>query len=130
MVARLLPAAILVTAPVATFPASMKPDFTHVVTKVVAKALVAQGRLVRILLFPGELGGEDVPANVAYITPEAASVRFRVIATLSRMIRDGSIDKLDVEPTYKGDSVVPSGLRMTATKASEERSLVETISVW
>lgn len=106
------------------------PDLSEVTTKAAARRLVRQGRLVEISLFPTELGGPDDPQNVAYITPEAAGARATAIGTLRRFLEDGQIDQLDVTPDYKGESIVPSRIVMTATHSEKGGEIVLTIEVW
>lgn len=106
------------------------PDFSDVTTKAAARKLVREGRLVRITLFPYELGGSDEPENVAFITPEAALVRELVIGTIGRFFEEGSVDKLEVVPEYRGDSVVPSSITMTAWHSGQEGEIATTIPVW
>ncbi|MDF0486811.1 hypothetical protein PX554_01610 [Sphingomonas sp. H39-1-10] len=110
--------------------AAMKPDFSAVTSRAAAEALARQGKLVRILLFPAEFGGEDVPENAVYITPEAAAARELILGTLQRFAKEGLIDKLDVTPDYKGDSFVPSRIVMHATHSKKKGSFEPTIEVW
>lgn len=106
------------------------PDFSDVTTKAAALRLVRQGKLVEILYFPAEFGGPDEPHNVGYITPEAAEVREIAIGTFGRFADDGVIDKLEVVPDYKGDSVVPGSITMTGTRSGKDGSVGTTIEVW
>jgi hypothetical protein len=106
------------------------PDFSAVTTKRAAQQLVREGRLVRISLFPTELGGPDNPANVSFITPEAAEVREMVIGTLGRYLEQDLIDRLNVQPDYRGDSIVPSRITMSASHSAREGSIDLEIDVW
>ncbi|WP_255325711.1 MULTISPECIES: hypothetical protein [Sphingobium] len=110
--------------------AGVKPDFSTVQTAPAAKALVAKGKLVPILLFPAEFGGEAIPENISYVTPEAAAARELLIGTLARLIKEGSIDKMDVEPSYKGRSFIPTAIRMKAWHSSKPGRFEPTIWVW
>ena len=106
------------------------PDFSAVTTKRAAQQLVRQGRLVRISLFPTELGGSGDPMNMSFITPEAADVRDMVIGTLRRFLEQDVIDRLNVQPDYKGDSIVPSRITMSASHSGREGSFNTAIEVW
>ena len=110
--------------------AAMKPDFSAVTSLAVAEALARQGKLVRVLLFPAEFGGEDIRENAVYITPEAAAARELILGTLHRFVAEGLVDKLDVTPDYKGDSFVPSRIVMHATRSKKKGSFEPTIEVW
>lgn len=106
------------------------PDFSNVTTKAAARKLVREGRLVKILYFPAELGGPDEPQNVGYITPEAAAARDAVIDRLGHLVEDGTVDQMRVVPDYKGDSVVPSRITFTARHGDHDGSIELAIEVW
>lgn len=106
------------------------PDLSQVTTKAAARKLVREGRLVAITLFPTELGGPDDPANRSFTTPEAAEARAEVVGTLGRFLEEGLIDQLDVVPDYKGDSIVPSRITLTATHSEKPGEITLTIEVW
>lgn len=106
------------------------PDFSEVRTRADAERLVGEGRLVRVLLYPGELGGEDAPANVTYLTPEAAQARERIVGTLTRFTEKGLIDKLSVEPTYRGDSHVPASITYRGAHSTRSGVFEPVIQVW
>ncbi|HEU4650784.1 MAG TPA: hypothetical protein VFS49_05160, partial [Croceibacterium sp.] len=106
------------------------PDFAAITTRAAARRLVREGRLVEIALFPLELGGPDDLQNTSYITPEAAYVRAMVIGTFSRFLEDDTIDRLEVLPEYKGESIVPSRIAMEASHSGREGSIATTIEVW
>jgi hypothetical protein len=132
----LLLATPLLLAPLAAPPTAAQeaempaPDFSGITTKAAARKLVRAGELVEILYFPAEFGGPDEPQNVGYVTPEAAYVRAMVIESFGRLADQGAIDRLNVVPDYKGDSIVPSRITMTGTRAGEEGSIGTTIEVW
>ncbi|BAI98201.1 hypothetical protein Sj15T_25970 [Sphingobium sp. TA15] len=109
---------------------TVKPDFSSIETAGAAKALAAQGRLVRVLLFPAEVGGRAVRENMIYITPEAAAARELVIGTLVRLISEGSVDKMEVTPAYKGRSLVPAAITLRAWHSSKAGSFEPTIQIW
>jgi hypothetical protein len=106
------------------------PDFSEVTTQAAARKLAREGKLIRILYFPAEFGGPDEPQNVGYITPEAAEVRDMVISQFDRLVDEDLIDKLNVVPDYKGDSVIPSSITMTASHSGREGAIATTIEVW
>ncbi len=109
---------------------AVRPDYSQVTSLAAARALAAEGKLVKILLFPAELGGQDVPENVAYIPPYAAEARQLVIGTLRRFLADGLIDKLEVVPEYRGKSYVPTKLVMHATHSKTPGSIHPTVEIW
>lgn len=120
----------LAASPAAAQQAHGARDFSSVESLSDAGALAAKGDLVRVFLFPAEFGGEDVPPNVVYITPQAAAARELVIGTLRRMIEEGLLDRMNVVPAYKGRSFVPSAIALKAWHTSKEGRFEQTIKVW
>lgn len=106
------------------------PDLSGITTRAAARRLVREGRLVEISLFPTELGGPEDRDNMSYLTPEAADARATVIGTLRRYIQQGLIDQLDVVPDYKGESIVPSRITLTATHSERGGEIALAIEVW
>ena len=106
------------------------PDFSAVTTKAAAARLAREGRLVKIHLFPTELGGPDDPANIGYITPEAADARDRIIGTLRRFADEGLIDRMEVEPDYRGTSHIPTRIRFKAWQSKGGPPIEMVLEVW
>ncbi|SIN83892.1 hypothetical protein SAMN02745824_1987 [Parasphingorhabdus marina DSM 22363] len=106
------------------------PDYSHVTSAAAARALAAEGKLVKILLFPAEFGGEDRPGNVVYVPPDAARAKDLSTGTLIRYFEEGLIDNLTVDAEYKGDSFIPSRILMKATHSSKDGTFNPTISIW
>jgi hypothetical protein len=108
------------------------PDFTAVTTKAAANRLVREGRLVKIHLFPTELGGQAKERyNISYITPEAAEARALLIAALESDVEEGAIDQMRITPDYKGTSIIPTRIRFKAwhsQRAGGEFEMV--LEVW
>lgn len=109
---------------------AMKPDFSAVQSHDAAKALAVEGKLVAILLFPAELGGQDVEANRVYVTPEAAQARASAVASLIRMVQQGAVDKMNVIPIYKGKSFIPATIEMKASNSKTGGHFDQQIVVW
>jgi len=121
-----IPAAVVAAGPVA----AERPDFSAVTSVAAAKKLVASGNLVEILVFPAELGGPRDKENIVYIPPAVVEGRAVAIRALQRMARDGSINKMEVEPDYRGDSIVPTRLRMTAWHTNGNGRFEVEIEIW
>lgn len=105
------------------------PDFARVTSKEMAQELAARGELVRVFLFPTELGGPDVPENVIYISPQAVKGRDSIIDTLDRMVGDGLIERMNVRPEYTGRSIVPNRITFHAT-GKKNGGYEATLFVW
>jgi hypothetical protein len=117
-------------APVEGRSAVIVPDYTNIKTRADAEQLVRQKKLVKVHLFPIELGGADNEENTTYISPEAAGARELVIGTLRRFVKEGLINKMDVEPEYKGESFVPSRIIFHASHSDKVGSFEPSIEVW
>lgn len=109
---------------------SDKPDFSKVTSKPLADALVAQGKLSPILYFPAELGGEDVPENKGYVTPEAAASREKIVEELAGALRQKLINKMTVTPDYRGYSIVPIRITFDAVGGRKKVRIIRTLEVW
>lgn len=107
-----------------------RSDFSTITSVAAAKKLAAKGELVPALLFPAELGGHADWENLAYITPQAFAARALAIKTLTRMVRNGTVDQMTVEPDYRGASVVPTRIRMKAWKEGKEGTFEQVIDIW
>lgn len=139
MKALALAAMIGLAAPVhAQEAAAVQPDFSRIESSnfsrieslAAAQELAKKGTLVPVLLFPSEVGGPDVPPNTVYITPEAAAERARAVAAIIAMLEEGKVNQMDVKPTYKGKSFVPSSITMLAWHSQKGGRFEVTISVW
>ena len=104
--------------------------FSEVNSRQQAEALVGLGSLVKIYLFPTQLGGGDAPENIAYVTPEAAERHAIVAGKIRRLFREHRIDELEVLPEYRRDSLVPVRIRFTASHSRGGNPFEEVIEVW
>lgn len=106
------------------------PDFRDVDSRQKLMALVEQGKLERVFLFPLEVGGEDVEVNVVYLPIGFREMKKKIDDTLLRMAQDGLISDLKVLPEYKGKSFVPSRIVIKASHPDKPGRLDTTIEVW
>ncbi|MBB4838058.1 hypothetical protein HNP52_001109 [Sphingomonas kyeonggiensis] len=109
---------------------SDRPDFSGITSKAAANRLVREGRLVKIHIFPKELGGPNDPRNFVYIPPAVEEARQLVIGTLRRFTEEDLIDKLDVQAEYKGTSIIPSRIHYTATHSRGGPPFEAVVEVW
>lgn len=105
-------------------------DFSDVTNREKAEALYAQGKLEKILLFPSEFGGKDMPKNSVFVPPGISEIKNRLTGTLVRFVSEGQINKLTVEPEYKGDSFIPSRIKMRAWHTDKKGEFTPSIEVW
>jgi|SRR3990167_2578929 len=121
---------ILVFIFVGTVMAEQKPDFSDVNSREKALELVKQGKLHKILLFPAEFGGQDLPHNVVYVPAGIPEIKDQITGTLIRFVEDGLIDNLEVSPEYKGGSFVPSKINMKTSHSGKSGKFNPSIEVW
>lgn len=85
----------------------MQPDFSHVTSRAKAEALVKRGELVRIRLFPKRFGGPADKENIGYVPPGALMAIDFANDRVSGLIDLKAIDRMVVEPKFRGKSIVP-----------------------
>lgn len=110
--------------------ANTPPDFSSITTPAKAAELSDTGKLRRTLLVPVALGGQDAEANTAYVPPAVVIVQERLNETLKRYIQEGRIDNLSVDPEYKGKSLVPTKIRVSASKNGRVGEFTTVIGIW
>ena len=105
-------------------------DFSEIISQQIAQALYAQGKLEKILLFPSEFGGEDIPPNTAFVPLGISEIKQQLTVTLMGFFNEGLIDNLSVDLEYKGNSFIPSKINMRAWHTEKEGSFNPSIDVW
>jgi hypothetical protein len=136
MVWRIVAAAVLAATGVAAgaqdeVPAAIAaPDFSAVTAAEDIEALVAQGALVPILVVPLDFGGTEDAVNTAYVTPEAAEQKALIDATLIDLAEQGLLNSFELEPEYRGDSLIPTKLTFRANHKGEGERFDLTVEVW
>ncbi|AQR74889.1 hypothetical protein BXU08_15585 [Sphingomonas sp. LM7] len=113
-----------------TVPAFAAPDFSTITTRAEAARLARKHVLVRIQFFPTELGGPKSKVNTGYVTLEAAASHARLVEMLAAYAERGRIDRLEIVPEYKGASVIPNRIRMTATHSRTGERHERSIEIW
>ncbi|MCZ8020113.1 hypothetical protein [Novosphingobium sp.] len=128
---RALALALLAPLLVAAKPApDLARDFARASTPQAVAALAERGQLVKIYLFPLEVGGPEDPMNVAWVTPAALRQAEAVTDKIIALLEQGKVDSLDVQPEYKGDSRIPSRIRYIATHKTGPAKLDRVVEVW
>jgi hypothetical protein len=106
------------------------PQFYHVTSIDLATAAVNSGDLVRVHLFPLELGGHDVPPNVTYIPIGMEEMWWNIVGTIAKFGAEGLIDALKVVPEYYGASFVPCRIKFICTSSTMESGFQPTLEMW
>ena len=108
----------------------LAPDFSTVTTRAAAGKLVRKRLLVKIHFFPVELGGQKIRINTGYVTPEAATAHALLTRMLAAYRERDLLDQLMITADYKGDSIIPTRLLMTASHSQGGKSIERVIEVW
>jgi hypothetical protein len=105
-------------------------DFSAVTSKEEIAELANKGLLVPVYLFPPSLGGPEIEQNQVYVTPEAARNMELLVLTIERFVADGLLNQMDVQPAYRGDSLVPSKIAIKAWNTEGDGRFEPVIEVW
>lgn len=105
-------------------------DYSTVTSNEAVLKLASEGKVFKILLFPEEFGGQDVAANTVYVPAGIPEIKDQITGTLIRFYNEGLIDKLNVQPEYKGNSFIPSKIHIMATHSEKEGGFEPTIEIW
>jgi len=105
-------------------------DYSHVTSVEIANDLMLQEKLFRILLFPVDFGGEDTEQNIIYVPRGVPVVKDQITNWLIELAEDGTADDVEYYVEPKGDSVVPSRIRVKATNSGTGASKERVIEIW
>jgi len=105
-------------------------DYSHVDSAEKAKALVQAGQLEPLYLFPLEFGGQPIPQNTLYVPLGFAAIKQRLDGTIQKMVADGNISKYEARPEYKGNSFIPSKIKIMASHHEKQGAFNPTIEIW
>jgi hypothetical protein len=106
------------------------PDFSDVDSMDKAQALYRGGKLERLFLFPLEFGGQEVPQNILYVPLGIAAVKQEVDGMIADLVKQGVVASYVAQPEYKGDSCVPSKIKITASHPEKPGGVNPTIDIW
>jgi|SRR5205085_9338272 len=104
-------------------------DFSRIDTAERAREAVLDGRLKRILLLPEQLGGRDVPENVAYVPEPIHSLILSAIQEILELAKGGAWE-ISLVPEYRDRSFVPARIKIDAGQEHEPSAYNRQISVW
>jgi hypothetical protein len=105
-------------------------DFTEVDSLEKTQALYQEGKLEKLYLFPLEFGGKEIPQNVLYVPPGIAEIKKGIDTTIARMVQEGSVSSYVAEPEYKGNSFVPSKIKIKTSHPEKPGAFEPTINIW
>lgn len=104
-------------------------DFSSISSIEAAEDACKAGRLTKTLLFPAELGGQDLPENVVYVPQHVAAVKDGSNDSLFSAVRRG-LSEVEVVPNYRDGSFVPGKITITAAYPGESPEYQFEIEVW
>lgn len=111
--------------------ASANPlDFSHINSKQAMMAEYQKGNLEAMYLFPIELGGEKAEINTIYVPFGIKDIKAKLDNTLMKFAHEGTINKLSVNPVYKGDSFIPSKIVINASNSHTNGNFDTEIAIW
>jgi hypothetical protein len=104
-------------------------DFSSITSMKAVDDACREGRLVKALLLPEELGGQDIPENVVYIPPDSWELRREATTELLDVVSEGMRD-VAVVPEYRGASLVPTKIITTAARSGLSHHYKDEILIW
>ena len=104
-------------------------DFSSITSLKAAEDACRDGHLTRALLFPAELGGQDLPENVVYIPAHVSEIKTNATVELLSAVREGMSD-VAVVPEYRGTSFVPIKITITAANPGMSPGYALDIEIW
>lgn len=109
-------------------PHSNGPDLSWINSRNKAEELFLKGELEKLYLMPPEMGGDDNPLNVLYVTVGLSKIKSDfdndVVLPLAQQ---GKITKYKAVPEYQGNSFIPISIKITASDPGE---VTLTLNIW
>ena len=85
--------------------------------------------LIEIFIIPAELGGRDVPQNLLYVPPAIRVSKDDATVELLHAVQMGMIE-VAIRPEYRGVSLVPSKIIITAARPGMPPGYQRDIEIW
>lgn len=104
-------------------------DFSYIDSNEKAMRLADQGFLAPLYLMPLQFNGEESARNRIYVPSVVVELRDRYDDMVEDLLAEEKVDGYRCYPEYKGDSFVPSKLKIEVTKGGEI-IFSETIQIW
>ena len=104
------------------------PDFSDV-DMGRAEELAKAGTLAPLYMMPLRFGGEESARNRLYVPPVAVALKDRCDDMVEDLLRQEKVNGYECRPEYKGTSVVPTAVTVTA-KQKGEPVFTQRIQIW
>lgn len=105
-------------------------DFSHVTSRAKADELVKRGELVKIWLYPKRFGGPNDRYNIGYVPAGTEVALDFAYDRISGLIELKAVDRMTVEPQYRGRSKVLSGITYVCHGAPDKPPITISIDIW
>jgi len=105
-------------------------DFSEVNSLQKAHGLFSAGKLEIVYLFPLEFGGKQIPQNTLYVPLGIAAIKQRFDSMIGELVKQGKVTKYTAAPEYKGNSFIPSKIKITTSDCGKPDSLNPVIDIW
>jgi hypothetical protein len=103
-------------------------DFSKLNSREKVEAAAKSGELVPMLLMPEEFGGPPDGANVVFVPAWIRDQKHRIdVGTVVPLGEAGTVTQYSANPSYKGDSFVPSAITI---RAHDPGDFTATIEIW
>ena len=109
--------------------ADITPDFSHVNSIEKAAELAKRGELYPLYLLPLRFNGEESARNRLFVPQVTVELKERYDDMVESLLVEEKVNGYSCTPEYKGESVVPAKLTLTAKKDGEAM-FSETIQIW
>lgn len=106
------------------------PPFDEINSMQTAAALAEKDLLEPLYLMPLRFGGEKSAANRLFVPCGVSRIKDGFDDIVESLLIDGKVSKYNCGVEYKGKSVIPSRLKITASSSSGEPVFQQTINVW
>jgi len=81
-------------------------------------------------LFPLEFGGKEVPQNTLYVPIGIAAIKQQIDGMIADLVKAGAVMEYRAVPEYKGDSFIPSKIKITTSRPEKPGGLNPIINIW
>jgi hypothetical protein len=107
-----------------------KRDYSTIDSEEKAKALHREGKLELLYLFPLEFGGKQIPQNTLYVPPGIAAIKQQIDGMIRDLVMAGEVAQYSAVPEYKGDSFIPSKIKISTSHPEKPGGVSPTINIW
>jgi hypothetical protein len=104
------------------------PDFSTVDTVAKAEDMCLEGELEQMLMLPEEFGGTDDPRNILFVPVGMVAIKENIdLNVIQPLLAEGKVRRYSVTPEYRGKSMVPIALQITA---EDPGKFTTTLNIW